>query len=739
MSDLCSVELLESALAGSLPPDKEKVLQEHLDQCESCSAAIERLAGCDAFCREAALLLTEDAMDEAATREDWSAVDFGIEFLDSVDEPNVLGSLGGYHVLEIIGRGGMGFVLKGFDLELRRYVAIKALAPHLAQSPLARKRFAREAQAAAAIVHPHVVAIHHVQSNGRLPFLVMPLIVGESLAERLKARGTLDLKEVLRIGMQAAGGLAAAHDQGIVHRDVKPANIMLEKGVERAVLTDFGLAQAADDVALTRWGVIAGTPQYMSPEQAQGKPLDGRSDLFSLGCVLYEMAAGVSPFRADSTMATMRRLVDDQHQALASLNPELPPWFIGIVDRLLEKDPARRFDSAKEVSELLEKCLAHMQQPVTVLLPKSVMASIQARPDSRRRMLLTLIGTLSAAIGIGLVVLVMAKSPRPADIPGEWTADEWGQGVSDRQAEPGSALQSQRQVRPSVEARQRQIPESIRAVADLPYADTDNPRQRLDLYLPKQPSSDKPLPVVAVIHGTYQFADKQSGLGTAVGLVQGGNFAVVSIGYRLSEEATWPAQIHDCKAAIRWVRANAETYNLDPDHIGVIGPSAGGHLAAILGTTGDVAELEGTVGQHREFSSRVSCVVDLFGPTDLLTLGRNHDLANSAESRLIGGPLQEMQDIARQASATTYVTRDTPPFLIVHGTKDPLVPFQQSELLSAALREAGVSVVLIPVDGGGHGNFRNPEVARRYRNFFNKHLRLKEVAISTQPIELGNQ
>ncbi len=737
MSELCSIELLESALAGSLPPDKEEVLQQHLDRCEACSAEIERLAGCDAFCKEAAVLLTEDAMDQAATREDWSAVDFGIEFLDAVDEPSVLGCLGGYHVLEIIGRGGMGFVLKGFDLELRRYVAIKALAPHLAQSPLARKRFAREAQAAAAIVHPHVVAIHHVQSNGRLPFLVMPLIVGESLAERLKSRGTLGLKEVLRIGMQAAAGLAAAHDQGIVHRDVKPANIMLEKGVERAVLTDFGLAQAADDVALTRWGIIAGTPQYMSPEQAQGKPLDGRSDLFSLGCVLYEMAAGVSPFRADSTMATMRRLVDDRPQDLASLNPELPPWFNRIVDRLLEKDAARRFDSAKEVSELLEKCLAHLQQPVTVPLPKSAMAAIHTRPASRRRMLFMMIGTLSTAISVGLIVLFMTNSPRSVDLPGEWTGDEWGQGVADRHAEPGSTRQSQ--ARPIVEARQRQIPESIRAVTDLPYADTDNPRQRLDLYLPKVPSGDKPLPVVAVIHGTYQFADKQSGLGIAIGLVQGGNLAVVSIGYRLSDEVKWPAQIHDCKAAIRWVRANAETYNLDPDHIGVIGPSAGGHLASLLGTTGDVAELEGTVGQHRDVSSHVTCVVDLFGPADLLTLGGNHDFANSAESRLIGGPLQEMRDVARQASVTTYVTRDAPPFLIIHGTKDPLVPFQQSELLAKALRDAGASAVLIPVDGGGHGNFRNPEVARRYRSFFNKHLRLKEVAVSTQPIELGGQ
>jgi serine/threonine-protein kinase len=269
----------------------------------------------------------------------------------------------------------MGIVLKGYDRELKRLVAVKVLAPHLAQSPLARKRFAREAQAAAAVVHPNVLAIHQVQPTGRLPFLVMPLVAGESLAERLSSQGTLELKEILRIAMQAAAGLSAAHEQGLVHRDVKPANILLEKGIERAVLTDFGLARAADDVTLTRFGIIAGTPQYMSPEQARGEPLDGRSDLFSLGCVMYEMATGVSPFKSDSMLATMRRLVDDAPQAMEALNPELPPWFIAIVNRLLEKDAARRFSSAKEVSELLEGCLAHVQQPAHVPLP--IAAAIQ--------------------------------------------------------------------------------------------------------------------------------------------------------------------------------------------------------------------------------------------------------------------------------------------------------------------------------------------------------------------------
>jgi WD40 repeat protein len=367
----CSIPLLEMALAGNdLPADEEAALWGHLEECEECNRTMERMAGGASWCREVAALLSADDPDEAAPLgEKWSEIDFTVENLEAADDPNLLGRLGGYDVLEILGRGGMGVVLKAFDRELKRCVAIKVLAPHLAHSSLAKKRFAREAQAAAAVVHPNVLAIHQVQAGGRLPFLVMPLVAGESLAERLANQGILELKEILRIGMQAAAGLAAAHDQGLVHRDVKPANILLEIGIDRAVLTDFGLARAADDVSMTRWGIIAGTPQYMSPEQAKGEPLDGRSDLFSLGCVLYEMATGVSPFRTDSVMATMRRLVDESPQALASLNPELPPWFIAIVNRLLEKQPARRFGSAKEVSELLASCLAYIQQPAAALPP----------------------------------------------------------------------------------------------------------------------------------------------------------------------------------------------------------------------------------------------------------------------------------------------------------------------------------------------------------------------------------
>lgn len=427
MNDLCSMELLRKAVSRGLTADEESVLHAHLDQCESCCAHIEQLAGGETWQQEAVSLLTsgglDDAVPETAT---WSDVDFGVEHLDPSHDANLLGQLGGYDVIAVIGRGGMGIVLKAFDRELKRFVAIKVLSPHLAHSSVARKRFAREAQAAAAVVNPHVIAIHHVQPTGRLPFLIMPLLTGESLAQRLKARGPLELTEVLRIGMQASIGLAAAHDQGLVHRDVKPANFMLEKGVERVVITDFGLARAADDVSMTRLGYVAGTPEYMSPEQARGEALDGRSDLFSLGCVLYEMATGVSPFRADSTMATLRRIVDEEPAAMASLDPELPPWFNGIVERLLAKDPAQRFDSAGKLGDLLEVCLSHLQQPATVPLP----ASLVTRPQLHRLCSISRLspGVLAmfAAFGLAMLGLFFGEATVAPDITGRWTGERWG-------------------------------------------------------------------------------------------------------------------------------------------------------------------------------------------------------------------------------------------------------------------------------------------------------------------------
>lgn len=282
------------------------------------------------------------------------------------------------------------------------------------------------------------------------------------------------------------------------------------------------------------------------------------------------------------------------------------------------------------------------------------------------------------------------------------------------------------------------LPDGVRGEFDIPYAGTDNPRQTLDLLLPEKPATDQPLPVVVLIHGGgWQNGDKRSGTVQGASLVRTGHYAAVSLGYRLTGEARWPAQIHDCKAAIRWIRAQAGRYNLDPQRIGVIGSSAGGHLAAMLGTSGDEAALEGDLGKHQKTSSRVQCVVDLFGPTDLVKLSRSSDPPHGAVARLLGGVVRENRELAHAASPITYVSRDDPPFLLIHGTQDTIVPYDQSELLQDALATAGVDSLLLRVEGGSHGSFRNAEVTRRIGLFLDKHLRGQDVAISTEPLQVG--
>jgi serine/threonine protein kinase len=299
-----------------------------------------------------------------------SAADFAVECLEPSTSSEYIGRLGDIEIQEVIGHGGMGVVLKGYQPELKRLVAVKVLAPQLAVSAAARKRFAREAQATAAILHPNVMPILTVIPAASLPFIVMPFVACESLQQRLDRVGSLELVDILRIGMQTANGLAAAHAQGLVHRDVKPANILLEISVEKVMLTDFGLARAIDDASITRTGIIAGTPLYMSPEQARGEPVDARSDLFSLGTVLYTLATGRNPFRAESTYGILRRLTDEAPRLLREISPQFPAWFEMIVHKLIAKSPGDRFATAADVAQLLEGCLAHVQQPGNVPLPK---------------------------------------------------------------------------------------------------------------------------------------------------------------------------------------------------------------------------------------------------------------------------------------------------------------------------------------------------------------------------------
>lgn len=318
-------------------------------------------------------LLDQPAIEIDATRivvPDPLAV--SLDFLQPSQLPESLGAIGGYDVLEVVGRGGMGIVLRAIDAKLNRVVAIKVLVPELAGNPQARRRFLREAQAAAAVCHDHVVTIHGVDDDEKLPFIVMEYIVGQSLQQKIDKSGPLGLKETLRIGMQIAAGLTAAHKQGLVHRDIKPANILLENGVERVKITDFGLARASDEVAITQFGQIAGTPQYMSPEQAMGHSVDRRSDLFSLGSVLYTMCTGRPAFRADSTVAVLRRVCDETPRPISELNPDIPDWLVAIIERLMSKSPEQRFQSASEVANLLEQWLAHCQQPGSAPRPATI-------------------------------------------------------------------------------------------------------------------------------------------------------------------------------------------------------------------------------------------------------------------------------------------------------------------------------------------------------------------------------
>jgi HEAT repeat protein len=330
-----------------------------------------------------------------------------------------VGRIGRYEVTGVIGWGGMGVVLRAIDGTLRRTVAVKVIAPALATNATARRRFLREAQAAAAIRHEHVVTIHAVEGAEALPHIVMEYVPGVSLQERLQRTGPLALREILRVGVQTASGLAAAHALGMVHRDVKPANILLERGSGRVKLTDFGLARAAGDPSLTQSGVLVGTPEYMAPEQAGGEAADHRADLFSLGAVLYAMCTGRSPFRAGTTLAVLRRVCEDTPVPIRRLNPEIPGWLVRVVGRLLAKDPADRFQSAEEVADLLGRHLDALAEERAPRRPASSATRRLARPRRGSRVGLavglSLLLVLVVASAITAVVIFAGDSPEPAE------------------------------------------------------------------------------------------------------------------------------------------------------------------------------------------------------------------------------------------------------------------------------------------------------------------------------------
>jgi acetyl esterase/lipase len=276
-------------------------------------------------------------------------------------------------------------------------------------------------------------------------------------------------------------------------------------------------------------------------------------------------------------------------------------------------------------------------------------------------------------------------------------------------------------------ARQPKLPDGTTVERNLEYGPHE--RNKLDVYVPK---GDGPFPLVVWVHGgAWQGGNKE---GSPALLLLGRGYAVASINYRLSQHATFPAQIEDCQSAVRFLRANAKKYRLDPEAFGAMGASAGGHLVALMGTACDAKEFSG-YGRVKDGSSRVRCVVDLFGPTDLTKMQEqskgkgkiDHDAPGAPEAKLIGGPVQRNKEKAAKANPITYATRDDPPFLILHGDQDPVVPAGQSELLHAALKKAGVESELVVIPGAGHGGKEFNTEANRAKilAFFDKHLKTK--------------
>lgn len=266
------------------------------------------------------------------------------------------------------------------------------------------------------------------------------------------------------------------------------------------------------------------------------------------------------------------------------------------------------------------------------------------------------------------------------------------------------------------------MPPGSRLLRDVPYVENGHERQALDLYLP---AKNEPAPLIVWIHGgAFRMGSKEDGLPLEY---LGEGFAIAAINYRLSQHAIFPAQMEDCKAAVRWLRAHAAEYGLDAQRFAAWGPSAGGHLSAMLGVCGEMRTFD--VGENLDFPSRVQAVVDHFGPTDFLQMddhrtpdGMLHDPADSPESQLVGGAIQDHPGLVQRANPVRYVTPGVPPFLIVHGDQDPLVPYHQSVLLAQALQRAGAPVTFYTVPGGGHGGFTDPQVDVLTREFLLREL-----------------
>ncbi len=372
---------LSQLLAGTLPAERAMEQENHLAHCSDCLQRTERLKDRDelidalyetshgADTPPADESVIEGLIDKLTELPDAHSLHASLSrdeirsILAPAQQDDELGRLGQYRVLEVLGIGGMGIVFKGEDCELGRLVAIKVMQPKLAASRAASQRFEREACAAAAFEHNHVVTIYHIGEEQGVPYFTMPLLEGESLRRRVEREGRLPTDDILRIGRETADGISAAHERGLLHRDIKPDNVwLLPDGQVKIV--DFGLARAVDQASnVTSSGMIVGTPVYMAPEQAQSRNIDERCDLFSLGSLMYHLATGEPPFTGDNLVATLVSVSQDKVTPPRQRNPELSAELNDLILDLLAKNPDDRIQSAREVVQRISKIEAERIGP----------------------------------------------------------------------------------------------------------------------------------------------------------------------------------------------------------------------------------------------------------------------------------------------------------------------------------------------------------------------------------------
>lgn len=432
----CDKSLLSRYLEAALEADEQLALESHLNGCHSCRATIEAMAADADFWTAAtealdvpkatlperplsnlslsALASLPSGLDtfasdllsgETPTKSTLSQTQMLQRWLDPTIREDSIGRIGKYEVFGVVGQGGMGLVLKAFDTELERMVAIKTLPHHVTSRTDAKLRLAREARAAAAMRHPNIVSVYGLETWRDVPLIVMPLVEGGTLQQHA-SKQPLTTEQVLSTAVQIAGALAALHAEGIVHRDLKPSNILLQDGLEHVLLSDFGLARFDGDLAITHSDALAGTPFFMSPEQALGRTLDARSDLFSFGSVLYWLCTHQYPFRGSSNYETLSKLVHSEPNDNELDRLQVPDYLQRLIHRLLAKDPADRWASAEEVVELLQKCLAHFRSSTEPLpwelIDRPAKQSILSRPR-------LLAATILGFIGFGIAFQQYSK------------------------------------------------------------------------------------------------------------------------------------------------------------------------------------------------------------------------------------------------------------------------------------------------------------------------------------------